>query len=80
MTDILRNTKRSTQIMYPKEIGFILLYMGIGPGSRVIEAGTGSGSFTTALAHAIGEKGHIYSYDIKDTIQVSAKRRWKVLT
>lgn len=74
MTDILRNTKRSTQIMYPKEIGFILLYMGIGPGSRVIEAGTGSGSFTTALAHAIGEAGHIYSYDIKDTNQLSAKK------
>lgn len=74
MTDILRNTKRSTQIMYPKEIGFILLYMGIGPGSRVIEAGTGSGSFTTALAHAVGDKGRIYSYEIKEASQLSATK------
>ena len=37
--------------MYPKEIGYILLHMGIVPGTKVIEAGTGSGSFTTALAY-----------------------------
>lgn len=74
MTDILRNTKRSTQIMYPKEIGYILLYLGIGPGSRVIEAGTGSGSFTTALAHSVGEMGKIYSYDVKEANQAYAKK------
>lgn len=74
LTDILRNTKRATQIMYPKEIGYILLYMGIGPGTRVIEAGTGSGSFTTALAHAIGEKGRVYSYEIKESTQAAAMR------
>jgi len=72
MTDILRNTKRTTQIMYPKEIGYILLYMGIAPGSRVIEAGTGSGSFTTALAHTVGNEGRVYSYEIKGETQASA--------
>lgn len=72
LTDILRNTKRATQIMYPKEIGYILLYMGIGPGTRVIEAGTGSGSFTTALAHAIGKTGCVYSYELKTETQTSA--------
>jgi tRNA (adenine57-N1/adenine58-N1)-methyltransferase len=58
--------------MYPKEIGYILLYMGIAPGSRVIEAGTGSGSFTTALAHTIGNEGRIYSYELKGETQASA--------
>lgn len=72
MTDILRNTKRVTQIMYPKEIGYILLYMGIATGSRVIEAGTGSGSFTTALAHSVGNEGKVYSYEIKGETQASA--------
>lgn len=74
LTDILRNTKRSTQIMYPKEIGYILLYMGIGPGSQVIEAGTGSGAFTTALAHAVGENGHVFSYEVKEANQAAAKK------
>lgn len=74
LTDVLRNTKRSTQIMYPKEIGYILLYTGIGPGSKVIEAGTGSGSFTTALAHAVGDTGNIYSYELKEANQSSAKK------
>ncbi|HNR01154.1 MAG TPA: tRNA (adenine-N1)-methyltransferase [Anaerolineaceae bacterium] len=74
LTDILRSTKRATQIMYPKEIGYILLYMGIGPGTRVIEAGTGSGSLTTALAHAIGRTGRVYSYEVKEATQASAKK------
>jgi tRNA (adenine57-N1/adenine58-N1)-methyltransferase len=74
MTDILRNTKRSTQIMYPKEIGYILLYMGINPGTNIIEAGTGSGSFTTALAFSIGDTGHIYSYELKEANQAIAKQ------
>lgn len=73
-TDLLRNIKRATQIMYPKEIGYILLYMGIGPGQRIIEAGTGSGSFTTALAHSVGSDGRVYSYEAKEKNQQVAKR------
>ena len=79
LSDILRNTKRATQIMYPKEIGYILLYMGIHPGSRVIEAGTGSGSFTTALALAIGNTGKVYSYERKAEHQSAAERTLKNL-
>jgi tRNA (adenine57-N1/adenine58-N1)-methyltransferase catalytic subunit len=73
-TDLLRNTKRATQIMYPKEIGYALLYLGVGPGKRVIEAGTGSGSFTTALASSIGDTGKIYSYEVKAATQQIAIR------
>jgi tRNA (adenine57-N1/adenine58-N1)-methyltransferase len=60
--------------MYPKEIGYILLNMGIVPGTRVIEAGTGSGSFTTALAMYVGDKGAVYSYEIKPETQLIAKK------
>lgn len=74
LPDILKNTKRATQIMYPKEIGYILLQMGITPGTRVIEAGTGSGSFTTALAIYVGEKGKVYSYEIKPETQKIAQK------
>ena len=48
--DLLIETPRATQILYPKDIGFILLSLGIGPGYRIIEAGTGSGALTSAFA------------------------------
>lgn len=41
--DLLLETRRTTQIMYPKDIGFIMVTMGIGPGKNVLEAGTGWG-------------------------------------
>lgn len=74
LTDILKNTKRATQIMYPKEIGYIMIQLGVKPGTRIIEAGTGSGSFTTALAYAIGDTGRIYSYEAKEATQKIAIR------
>lgn len=74
LTDILRETKRNTQIMYPKDIGFILVTMGIGPGTQVLEAGTGSGAFTTALAWAVGPQGHVYSYDARPEMQNLARK------
>ena len=72
--EVLRSTPRNTQIMYPKDIGFILINMGIGPGQVVVEAGTGSGSFTTALAYAIGDNGHVYSYERKREPQELAEK------
>jgi len=55
--DLLKVTKRNTQIMYPKEIGYMLVTMGIGPGQHVLEAGTGSGALTTAFALLLVQKG-----------------------
>ena len=48
LADLINELPRTTQILYPKDIGFILITMGIGPGQTVMEAGTGSGSMTTA--------------------------------
>ncbi|HSQ25713.1 MAG TPA: tRNA (adenine-N1)-methyltransferase [Anaerolineales bacterium] len=74
LSDILKETKRNTQIMYPKDIGYILVTMGIGPGSRVLEAGTGSGALTTALAWAVGPQGRVYSYDQRPEMQNLARK------
>ena len=74
LPDLLKHTKRATQIMYPKEIGYILLHMGIVPGTKVIEAGTGSGSFTSALASFIGEKGKVYTYEVNEKTQSIARK------
>ncbi len=63
LADILIETRRNTQIMYPKDIGFILVSMDIGPGKHILEAGTGSGSFTTALAYAVGPQGLVTTYE-----------------
>ncbi len=72
--DLLKETPRNTQIMYPKEIGYILVNMGIGPGMHVLEAGTGSGSLTTAFAYAVGENGRVTSYEARPEMQNLARK------
>ncbi len=74
LADLLIDIKRVTQIMYPKDIGFILLTMGIGPGVQVIEAGSGSGSLTTALAFTVGPTGKVYSYEYRQEMQHLAQK------
>jgi tRNA (adenine57-N1/adenine58-N1)-methyltransferase len=39
--------------------------MGIGTGQHIIEAGTGSGAITTALAFAIGPDGYVTTYEVR---------------
>ena len=67
--DVLKNLKRNTQIMYPKDIGYAIMVMGIGPGQIVLEAGTGSGALTCAFAFLVGDNGKVISYDRKAEIQ-----------
>lgn len=74
LADLITELPRTTQILYPKDIGFILVTMGIGPGQTVVEAGTGSGSMTTALAYAVGPEGRIISYEIKPDVQNLARK------
>ena len=71
--DLLRDIKRNTQILYPKDIGFILITMGIGPDQRVVEAGTGSGSLTAALAHAVGSQGQVFTYEAREEMHKLAQ-------
>ena len=74
LADLLNDLPRSTQILYPKDIGFILITMGIGPGKKVIEAGTGSGSMTIALAYNVSVDGHVISYEVRPDTQNLAKK------
>jgi tRNA (adenine57-N1/adenine58-N1)-methyltransferase len=72
--DRVLKTNRHTQVLYPKDIGYILFQLGIGPGSRVMEAGTGSGALTMALANIVRPDGKIYSYDVNEKHQKTAKK------
>lgn len=72
--DLLVDMKRSTQIMYPKDIGFILTTMSVGPGQTILEAGTGSGSMTIALAYAVGPEGHVVTYERREEFQNLARK------
>jgi tRNA (adenine57-N1/adenine58-N1)-methyltransferase len=69
LVDILQETRRNTQIMFAKDIGYILMMMDIGPGKHVLEAGTGSGALTTALAFMVGPAGHVTSYEVRPEMQ-----------
>ena len=55
--DLIRYIKRSTQIIFPKDAAFIVQRLNLYPGKRVIEAGTGSGGLTLALARAVMPTG-----------------------
>lgn len=63
--DLVKGVKRQTQIIYPKDIGYICMRLGAGNGQKIIEAGSGSGSLTLALSWFSGEKGHVYTYEAR---------------
>ncbi len=77
LNDILKDTPRNTQILYPKDIGFVLLSLNVGPGKTVLEAGTGSGALTTAFAHTVGPTGHVYTYEARKEMQDVAIKNLK---
>ena len=65
---------RNTQIVYPKDAALIVMFSGIGPGSRVFESGTGTGALTTALAHYVGPTGKVYTYELRPEFQKNAAK------
>ncbi|MFN2226243.1 MAG: tRNA (adenine-N1)-methyltransferase, partial [Anaerolineae bacterium] len=77
--DLITLLKRTTQIMYPKDIGYTLLKLNVMPGSRVVEAGTGSGGLTLALARAVGPQGRLYSYEVRADILRLAQKNLEAL-
>ncbi len=74
LDDLVCNLKRSTQIVYPKDAGYILVKLNLGPGCRVIEAGTGSGGLTLVFANAVGKTGRVFTYDHRPEMQQLARQ------
>jgi tRNA (adenine57-N1/adenine58-N1)-methyltransferase len=77
LSDFIMKSVRKTQITYPKDIALIIMFSGIGPGSQVVEAGTGTGALTTALAHYVKPQGKVYSYEIREEFLKTAEKNLK---
>ena len=74
LTDYIMKSSRNTQITYPKDAALIVMFSGIGPGSRVVESGTGTGALTTALAHYVKPDGRVFTYEVRSEFQKNAEK------
>ena len=76
-SDLIMRVKRMTTIVYPKDLGHLLLETSVGPGSKVIETGTGSGALAMVLAKLVAPDGMVYSYERKEEFLENAKKNLK---
>lgn len=70
--DYVLSMGRSATPIYPKDLGAIITYADIYPGATVVEGGTGSGALAIALLRAVGERGHVTSYDVRPEFAAKA--------
>jgi len=66
LSDITLRMRRIATVMYPKDLGALLVYADIFPTAKVLEAGAGSGATTMTLLRAVGESGQVISYDTRE--------------
>lgn len=74
MADYILEMPRGAQVIYPKDLGPILLHADVFPGARVLESGVGSGALTMTLLRALGPQGHVLGYEIRDDFAGRARR------
>ena len=75
LADFALKMPRGAAVVYPKDTGALLVWGDIKPGNIVVEAGTGSGALTMALARAVGKEGRVVSYERRpDHAELARKR------
>ena len=72
--DYVLEMPRGAQVIYPKDLGPILILADIFPGARVLESGVGSGALTMTLLRAVGPTGHVLGYELRDDFAAAAQR------
>jgi tRNA (adenine57-N1/adenine58-N1)-methyltransferase len=74
LSDFVLSMPRGATVVYPKDAAQIVGLADIFPGARVLEAGAGSGALTCSLLRAVGESGHVVSYERRaDFAEIAAK-------
>jgi tRNA (adenine57-N1/adenine58-N1)-methyltransferase len=74
LPQLIPNLPRNAQVIYPKDIGPILLWADLFPGARVVEAGVGAGALSMVLLRAIGDAGLLISYEIREDFAELAQK------
>lgn len=69
LSDHVLKMPRGAQVIYPKDLGPILMLADIHPGARVFESGVGSGALSTTLLRA---GAHITGYELRDDFAARA--------
>jgi tRNA (adenine57-N1/adenine58-N1)-methyltransferase len=65
---------RQSQVIYPKDLGSLLMRCDFYPGANVVEIGLGSGAASGAILRAIGPRGSLVSYEVREAIVERTKR------
>ena len=74
LADYVLSMPRGATIVYPKDAAMIVGTADIAPGSRVLEAGVGSGALTITLLRAVGPSGSVDSFERRDDFaQIATK-------
>ncbi len=74
LAEFVLEMPRGAQVIYPKDLGAIVIAADLLPGARVLEAGTGSGSLTMTLLRAVGPAGLVTSYEVREDFGRTAER------
>jgi len=74
LADYTLAMKRGAAVVYPKDAAQIVAMADVFPGSRVLEAGAGSGALTCWLLRAVGPEGAVVSYERRPDFAEIARR------
>jgi len=72
--DLVMKIARKTQVIYPKDLGLMMVKLGVHSGSHVIETGTGSGATTALMAYLVQPDGMVNTYDLNPEFQEVARK------
>ena len=70
LADVVLKMPRGAQVIYPKDLGAILLAADIGPGMRVLESGVGSGALSMTLLRA---GASVIGYELREEFARTAR-------